>query len=127
MLLGFFTDTMMNDCTVRRTVEFLGKKWTLLILLELYKGGGSRRFSEFRGCLDGITPKVLSARLSELEKEELVSKNVDSSSFPVKSVYTLTQSGEEVMDIIRNIKGWAIKWKLVNEACALYDCGECEL
>jgi len=120
-------DTMKNGCTVQRTVEYLGKKWTLLILLELYKGGGSRRFSELRDCLDGITPKVLSARLNELEREELVSKSVDTSSFPVKSVYTLTQSGEEVMDIIRDIKAWALKWKLVNQACALHDCGECQL
>ena len=118
---------MINGCTVQRTVEYLGKKWTLLILLELYKGGGTRRFSELKDCIYGITPKVLSARLNELKKEELVSKSVDTSSFPVKSWYTLTQSGEEVMDIIRDIKSWALKWKLVNETCALHDCGECEL
>ena len=118
---------MWNGCTVQRTVEFLGKKWTLLVLLELYKGGGSRRFSELRNFLNGITPKVLSARLEELVDEELVTNEVDRSTFPPRSVYSLTQSGAEVMDVIREMKAWALKWKLVNEPCALHDCGECQL
>ncbi len=120
-------ETMWNGCTVQRTVEFLGKKWTLLVLLELYKGGGSRRFSELRNCLNGITPKVLSSRLDELVEEELVTNTVDRSIFPVKSVYSLTQSGAEVMDVIREMKVWALKWKLVSEPCSLHDCGECDL
>ena len=62
-------DTIQDGCTVNLTVRYIAKKWTLLILLELYKGEGhTRRFSELKNCLVGITQKVLSSRLKELEK-----------------------------------------------------------
>ena len=60
---------MQEACTVNQTVKYLTKKWTLLIILELYKGTGyTRRFSELRDALDGITPKVLSERLKETRR-----------------------------------------------------------
>jgi DNA-binding HxlR family transcriptional regulator len=77
---------MQDGCTVNLTVRYIARKWTLLILLELYKGEGhTRRFSELKNCLGGITQKVLSMRLKELEKEGLLQKKVDETSFPVKS------------------------------------------
>lgn len=118
---------MRQGCTVQRTVEYLGRKWTLLILLELYKGGGTRRFTELKDSLDSITPKILSARLKELEDEGLVSKSVNTSSFPIRSDYSLTDSGTEVIEIIKDIKDWALKWRVDNEICAFQDCGECQL
>ncbi len=55
---------METGCTVNQTVKYIAKKWTLLILLELYKGKDHRRrFSELKECLNGITQKVLSAQL----------------------------------------------------------------
>ena len=110
------------------TVRYIAKKWTLLILLELYKGEGhTRRFSELKNCLVGITQKVLSSRLKELEKEGLIENRVDDSSFPVKSEYTLTQSGLEIISIIKDMKRWALKWKITNIDCSCHDCGECVL
>jgi DNA-binding HxlR family transcriptional regulator len=119
---------MQNGCTVNLTVKYIARKWTLLILLELYKGEGhTRRFSELKNCLSGITQKVLSARLRELEKEGLVKNHVDSSSFPVKSRYTLTESGLEIIDIVKDMKRWALKWKINNIKCGCQDCSQCVL
>jgi len=45
---------MQEGCTVNQTVKYIARKWTMLILLELYKGEGhTRRFSELKGCLAG--------------------------------------------------------------------------
>jgi len=119
---------MQEGCTVYKTAQYLNKKWTLLIILELYKGNGyQRRFSELKDSLSGITPKILSERLKELEKEGLVKKDIDSSSFPVRSEYTLTECGIEMVDIIRIMKHWALKWKIENIACGEQDCKNCEL
>ncbi len=119
---------MQETCTVNQTVKYLTKKWTLLIILELYKGQGyTRRFSELRDALDGITPKVLSERLKELEKEELLTRNVDATAFPVKTEYTLTESGLEIVGVIRGIKHWALKWKIDNIPCGKQDCKVCVL
>jgi len=119
---------MQEGCTVNLTVKYISRKWTLLILLELYKGAEhTRRFSELKSCLHGITQKVLSARLKELQKEGLVENRVDSTSFPLKSEYTLTESGLEIIDIVKGMKRWALKWKIKNIECSCQDCSECVL
>ncbi|NLX48347.1 MAG: helix-turn-helix transcriptional regulator [Methanospirillum sp.] len=119
---------MQEECTVSQTVRYLAKKWTLLIILELYKGQGyTRRFSELKTALGGITQKVLAERLRELEAEGIVTRRVDASSFPLKTEYTLTESGLEIVDVIRGIKAWALKWKVENLACGARDCSVCGL
>jgi DNA-binding HxlR family transcriptional regulator len=119
---------MQDGCTVNLTVRYIARKWTLLILLELYKGKDhTRRFSELKGCLEGITQKVLSMRLKELEKEGLIEKRVDGTLFPVKSDYTLTESGLDIICIIKDLKRWALKWKITNIECGCQDCSECVL
>jgi DNA-binding HxlR family transcriptional regulator len=119
---------MQESCTVNQTVKYLTKKWTLLIILELYKGERyTRRFSELRDALDGITPKVLSERLKELEDEGILARNVDATAFPVRTEYTLTQSGIEIVNVIRGIKHWALKWKIDNIPCGEQDCKVCVL
>ncbi|MFA7304676.1 MAG: helix-turn-helix domain-containing protein [Methanoregula sp.] len=119
---------MQDTCTVSQTVRYLSKRWTLLIILELYKGDGyTRRFTELRDALAGITPKVLSERLKELEVEGIVTRHVDLSAFPIRTEYTLTESGIEIVDVIRQIKSWALKWKITNIPCGSQDCKVCVL
>ena len=110
------------------TVKYLTIKWTLLVILELYKGDGyTRRFSELKDAISDITPKILSERLKELEEEGIITKNVDATSFPVKCEYTLTESGVDLVNIIRDIKQWALRWKIDNIPCGEQDCKSCVL
>ena len=119
---------MNHDCTLYKTMDYLAKKWTILILLELRKGEQEwKRFSEIRDKMGDITPKVLSERLKDLEAEGLIRKRVDASAFPVKSEYRLTQAGEELVEATKQIKYWALKWKISNEICLLQDCRNCKL
>mgnify|MGYP001026898821 FL=1 len=119
---------MQDECTVNQTVKYLGRKWTLLIILELYKGENyTRRFTEIKEQLPGITAKVLSARLKELEEEGLVEKRVEAGSVPVRSEYTLTGSGLGLVEVIKDIKRWALRWKIDNLACGAQDCHDCML
>jgi len=119
---------MKQDCTIYRTANFIGKRWTLLILLELYKGQTKlKRYSEIKKKLSEITPKVLSLRLKELKKEGLIDKKIDTSEFPVKCEYSLTESGEDFIKIVQDIKKWALKWKIKNIVCEKANCKECKL
>ncbi|GAA5261642.1 winged helix-turn-helix transcriptional regulator [Methanocalculus sp. MC3] len=119
---------MQEGCTVNQSVRYLSKKWMLLIILELYKGEAyTRRFSELRLTLDGITPKVLSERLKELEDEGIIIRKVDATTFPIRSEYTLTESGLDLVGVIRDIKRWALKWKIDNLPCGEQDCKDCIL
>ncbi len=119
--------TMKKECSVRKSVNFLGKRWTLLILLELYKGKLEwKRFSQIKKSLDNITPKILSMRLKELEREKLIEKRVNVAEFPIKSEYRLTRAGKDFINIIKNIKKWSLKWKKKNKICRETDCKDCE-
>lgn len=119
---------MNKDCTLHSTVDFVGKRWTLLILLEIYKGKEkSKRYSQLRSSLPGITPKMLSARLKELEKRKLVKKKVDASTFPVKCNYSLTDKAEDFIRIIKEMKKWELKWNIKNKSCSEKDCSQCVL
>jgi DNA-binding HxlR family transcriptional regulator len=117
---------MDDDCTIYRTADFIGKRWTLLILLELYKGK-IIRYSKLKNNLTGITPKILSLRLKELEKEKLINKKIDTSVFPIKCEYSLTKSGDDFIKIIKDMKKWALKWKIKNKVCDSTDCRNCEI
>ena len=120
--------TVQEICTVNMTVKYLTRKWTFLIILELYKGDQyTRRFSELKDALEEITPKILSERLKKLEEEGIILKKVDATSFPVRCDYTLTESGLDLVEIIRGIKKWALKWKIDNIPCGEQDCKNCVL
>ncbi len=119
---------MDENCTINLTVKYMTKKWMLLIILEIYKGDNhTRRFSELKDQLGDITSKVLSERLSELIAEGIVTHRVDSSVIPIKSEYSLTDSGIELMEVIRGIKNWALKWKIDNIPCGNQKCMNCKL
>ncbi|MBS1266828.1 MAG: hypothetical protein MAG795_00797 [Candidatus Woesearchaeota archaeon] len=115
----------MEKCAIYQTADIIGKKWTLLILMELYKG--KKRYNEIEEKIPKITPKMLSLRLSELIKKDMVNKKVDSSTVPIKCEYSLTKSGEEFINILKQIKTWAINWKKTNNLCQSTNCKECKL
>jgi DNA-binding HxlR family transcriptional regulator len=70
---------------------------------------------------------ILSTRLKELETEKLVTKIVNTNSFPIKCEYSLTKSGEGFMHIIKDIKRWALVWKFDNRLCTQAECANCKL
>ncbi|GAB7015527.1 winged helix-turn-helix transcriptional regulator [Methanogenium cariaci] len=119
---------MHEGCTVYQTTQYLTKKWALLVLFELYKGDDyTRRFSELKESLAGITSKVLSQRLKELEEEGLVGRRVDAEHFPVKSEYFLTEAGLGLIDVIKHLKQWALTYKIDNIDCGNQNCKDCIL
>jgi len=118
---------MDKQCTVYKTVDFIGKRWTLLILLELYKGKSEwKRYSEIKKGLLDITPKILSARLKELSEKGMIIKRINTEQFPIKSEYRLTEKGKEFMKVIKDIKKWALKWNIKNKVCEHSECKSCK-
>jgi len=121
-------DTMDEECTVYKTMDYLSKKWSLIILLDIYKGEkNQKRYTEIKNNIQNISPKILSIRLKELEREGIIKKKIDTSSFPVKCEYSLTDSGEDIIKIIKEIKKWSLKWKIKNQICEERDCKDCDL
>lgn len=118
---------MNESCTVYKTMSYLSKKWAVLIILELYKGEEWKRFSAIKRSMREITPKMLSERLANLEEEGIVEKRVQENRFPMKSEYRLTPMGHELVDVIKGVKEWALKWKVHNPDCASQNCAVCPI
>jgi DNA-binding HxlR family transcriptional regulator len=116
---------MDSGCAVYNASNLVGKKWTLVILLELYKGEEKwKRYNQIKSKMPTLTPKMLSTRLKELEREGVIQKRVDSTTIPIKSEYSLTKRGEEFIDIIKQIKLWTLKYKDFKR-CKNQDCKSC--
>jgi len=116
---------MNNRCTVNKTLEHIAKKWSLIIILELYKGGKCLRFTELKRKIPSITSKILSARLEELRSNKLITKRIDTTVIPIKCEYSLTRRGLELVEIIKSVKTWGLKWEGINQTCRKTDCKNC--
>ena len=94
-------------CTVERTVDVIGGKWTTLILRDLL--GGTRRFGELRSALTGISPKTLTERLRDLEASGVVTRTIYPE-VPPRVEYALTEKGEALRPVIGAMAAWGEVW-----------------
>ena len=97
---------------IEAAMDMLGKKWTGLILRSLV--GGSRRFTEIAGCVPGLSDRLLSQRLQELEEIGIVQRQVHSER-PVRVEYSLTDKGLDLRGVLRAIQKWAERWQRVGD------------
>lgn len=89
-------------------IETVSKKWTILIISELlFKN--KVRYSELHKKFKNISPGILSNRLKELSKYEIIDR-VQINSIPPEVYYSLTDKGFELVKILKNIKKWRKKW-----------------
>lgn len=90
-------------CPIQATSNVLTGKWKVLILWHLsYR---SLRFAEIRDLLPGVSEKVLTAQLRQLEGDGLVRRSVAASSAP-RVDYELTASGRELIPIMEAMCAW---------------------
>ena len=87
--------------------QLLGKRWTGLLLHALMQG--SSRFCELTSLVEGLSDRVLSDRLRELEAEGIV-KRVVFPQIPVRVEYQLTEKGLALKPVIDAIHDWAEEW-----------------
>lgn len=89
-------------------IELIGKRWTGAIVFALTDG--SLRFGELAKAVPGLSDRLLSQRLRELEQEGLVEREVEPGS-PVRVTYSLTEAGAELGPAISELKVWAKRWR----------------
>jgi DNA-binding HxlR family transcriptional regulator len=90
-----------------RATEILGRRWTGMIVRALL--GGRTRFSEFTASIPGLSDRLLSERLKELEAEGIVTRCV-SPATPVRVDYRLTEKGKALAGVVESISAWAEDW-----------------
>jgi DNA-binding HxlR family transcriptional regulator len=88
-------------------IQILGKRWTGLLLDALMNG--PKRFCELTSSVDGLSDRVLSDRLRELEAEGIVQRIVYPN-IPVRVEYQLTEKGRALEPVVKAIHQWAEQW-----------------
>lgn len=96
-----------------QAIQLLGKRWTGLILDTMLEG--PQRFCEMTAIVEGLSDRVLSDRLRELESEGVVERVVYPQ-IPVRVEYRLTEKGRDLRPVVQAIHQWAEKWISLPEA-----------
>ncbi len=93
-------------------LDLIGGKWKLRILYHLTSG--TRRFSELRKLLEGITEATLTVQLRELERAHLIERKIYPE-VPLKVEYSLSEYGMELKSVLANLCKWSKKYARENE------------
>ncbi|MFI6316651.1 winged helix-turn-helix transcriptional regulator [Nonomuraea sp. NPDC050556] len=97
-------DVYSAPCPSRAALDRIADKWTALIVGSL--STGTKRFSELRAAIEGISEKMLTQTLRSLERDGLVSRTVHSS-VPPKVEYQLTELGLTLDEPLAAVRDWA--------------------
>lgn len=93
----------IKSCHLDKTMRVIGGKWKLVILWHLSQG--TLRFSELEKRITGITQKMLSQSLKELERDSLVFRKVYAV-VPPKVEYTITENGKSLGKVLQQLDAW---------------------
>ena len=93
-------------CPVQGTINVLSGKWKVLAVWHL--GFGPRRFAALRNLLPGISEKVLTAQLRQLEGDGVVRRKVAHDS-PPKVTYCLTKAGDDLIPMMTELCHWGTR------------------
>ncbi len=89
-------------------IELVGRRWTGAIISALTEG--PMRFGELTRAVPGLSDRLLSQRLRELEEEGLVERTVEPGT-PVRVSYALTEKGADLGPAMGELQAWARRWK----------------
>ena len=103
--------TQKEECTefirpVRDVLDIINGKWKLPILIAL--AFGNRRFKELERDVEGISPRMLSKELRDLEVNQLITRTVYDT-IPATVEYSLTEYGKSLDDVIAALRDWGKK------------------
>jgi len=91
----------------QQAVELIGGRWTGVILRALL--GGVHTFNALTTAIPGLSDRMLSERLRELEREGIVERRVFAE-IPVRIEYHLTEKGRGLSDVVDSVISWLGKW-----------------
>ncbi|UVT14889.1 MAG: helix-turn-helix transcriptional regulator [Nitrospira sp.] len=94
-----------RTCPAESTVELIGGRWKIVILWYLFRG--VKRFSELQRALTGITQKVLTQQLRDMERDGIVTRTVYAQ-VPPKVEYSVTPMGLSLKPVVEAMHQWGV-------------------
>lgn len=98
----------LPPCPVETTLTLISDKWKILILRDLLTG--TKRFGELKKSVAGISQKVLTTNLRQMEENELVTRKVYAE-VPPRVEYTLTELGFSLKPVLSAMEIWGMDYK----------------
>lgn len=93
-------------CPVKATLNVLSGKWKVLAVW--YLSFGPKRFAELRDMLPGVTEKVLTAQLKQLQEDGVLLRQA-TATVPPKVTYSLSAAGKDLVPLMEEMCGWGAK------------------
>lgn len=93
-------------CPVQGTINVLSGKWKVLIVWHL--GFMSRRFAELRKLLPGVSEKVLTTQLRQLEKDGVIARTIKTTN-PPQVTYQLSKAGDDLIPMMTELCHWGTR------------------
>ena len=97
----------LKSCPIEMTFKIIGKRWTVLIIREILKG--NTQFNRFLENIEGISPKVLTERLRELERLGMIRRRIVSE-YPIKVEYSLTDIGKGLEPVLLSAAWFSMEY-----------------
>lgn len=101
-------DTLLPACPIETTLTMISNKWKILIIRDLLDG--TKRFGELKKSLEGISQKVLTENLRDMESKMLISRKVYLQ-IPPKVEYSLSETGKSLNPILKSMANWGREYK----------------
>ena len=105
------TKKELPACPVETTLTMISDKWTVLILRDLLTG--TKRFGELKKSLSGVSQKVLTAQLRQMEENGLIERKAYAE-VPPRVEYSLTPLGQSLKPIMDAMVVWGEQYKQQN-------------
>jgi len=103
-IAGPCTSWPEDSAFIREVLDRIGDKWTVLVISTL--GAGELRYSDLQASVPGISQRMLTVTLKELERDGLVNRTAFAE-VPPRVVYELTDLGRSLLDAVLGLAGWA--------------------
>lgn len=115
-------DVFTADCPSRRALALIADKWTTLVLHAL-GSGGVLRHADLRRGIEGVSAKMLTQTLRDLERNGLVQRT-DHGVIPPQADYALTPLGRTLQEAVSRLCGWVVEnMDEITAAQDAYDAG----
>lgn len=102
-------EELRSNCPINYALEYLGDKWTLLVIRDLVFEG-KRFYKEFLVSKEGIATNILSDRLKRLENLGIVESKIYEK-LRTQKMYSLTSKGKDLIPVLIEIILWSSRYK----------------
>jgi DNA-binding HxlR family transcriptional regulator len=111
-------DKLIASCGMAYAMDILGGRWKLYILYKLEEKNKNLRYSEIKGLAPGITDRMLTLHLQEMERDGLIIRTVYAE-VPTRVEYHLTNSALMLMPVWKQLEQWGLAHREVLEPHSL--------